>query len=299
MSKYDGLIIPRSYNEYINKTDAATFSQASQLPNTMDSVPTANSNRAARSGGIFDANAIITANSKILSGPGISARSIIRVFFTAAITGSDAATGLTLTYNGNTYPVKATANGALKDFTPYPIATETRELTKGKTEEKGETKGGTRATVTNYVFCQAYTTIEMMFDGTQFIIIGNPAVISNSDYTVYTDGSITYTDKGVENYGQGKKLVGTLSDPSFFNFGNDCNYLEYNYIEFWLTIWDIDTYNNIVIHGFYLRDSFMRDDIVAKVGMDRTGENIYGTLVINGLNQTANKNKFMCYIKEV
>ena len=199
MSKYDGLIIPRSYSEYINKTDAATFSQASQLPNTMDSVPTANSNRAARSGGIFDANAIITADSKVLSGPAISARSIIRVFFTAAITGSDAATGLTLTYNGNTYAVKATANGALKDFTPYPITTETRELTKGKTEEteetktKGEIKSGTRATVTNYVFCQAYTTLEMMFDGNQFIIIGNPVVISNSDYTVYTDGSITYT----------------------------------------------------------------------------------------------------------
>lgn len=75
--------------------------------------------------------------------------------------------------------------------------------------------------------------------------------------------------------------------------------MEYTYIEFWLTIWDTDTYNNIVVHGFYLRDSFMRDDIVAKVGMDRTGENIYGTLVINGLNQTASKNKFVCYIKTV
>ena len=31
MSRYDGLIIPRSYSEYINKTDAATSSQALQL----------------------------------------------------------------------------------------------------------------------------------------------------------------------------------------------------------------------------------------------------------------------------
>ena len=31
MSRYDGLIIPRSYNEYINKTDAATLQQALQL----------------------------------------------------------------------------------------------------------------------------------------------------------------------------------------------------------------------------------------------------------------------------
>ena len=31
MSRYDGLIIPRSYSEYINKTDAATLQQALQL----------------------------------------------------------------------------------------------------------------------------------------------------------------------------------------------------------------------------------------------------------------------------
>jgi hypothetical protein len=33
----------------------------------------------------------------------------------------------------------------------------------------------------------------MTYDGTQFIVLGNPVVISNSDYTVYTDGIITYT----------------------------------------------------------------------------------------------------------
>ena len=31
MSRYDGLIIPRSYNEYINKTDPVAMSQALQL----------------------------------------------------------------------------------------------------------------------------------------------------------------------------------------------------------------------------------------------------------------------------
>lgn len=55
MSRYDGLIIPRSYSEYINKTDAATLSQALQLPNVMDSTPTENSNRPVRSGGIYTA----------------------------------------------------------------------------------------------------------------------------------------------------------------------------------------------------------------------------------------------------
>lgn len=55
MSRYDGLIIPRSYSEYINKTDAATLSQTLQLPNIMDSTPTENSNRPVKSGGIYTA----------------------------------------------------------------------------------------------------------------------------------------------------------------------------------------------------------------------------------------------------
>ena len=55
MSRYDGLIIPRSYNEYINKTDAATLRQALQLPNVMDSTPTENSNGPVKSGGIYTA----------------------------------------------------------------------------------------------------------------------------------------------------------------------------------------------------------------------------------------------------
>ena len=55
MSRYDGLIIPRSYSEYINKTDAATLSRALQLPNVMDSTPTENSNRPVKSGGIYTA----------------------------------------------------------------------------------------------------------------------------------------------------------------------------------------------------------------------------------------------------
>ena len=52
MSRYDGLIIPRSYSEYINKTDAATLSQALQLSGVMDNAPTAGSSKAARSSGI-------------------------------------------------------------------------------------------------------------------------------------------------------------------------------------------------------------------------------------------------------
>lgn len=55
MSRYDGLIIPRSYSEYINKTDAATLSQALQLGGVLDSAPTEDSVKAVKSGGVYDA----------------------------------------------------------------------------------------------------------------------------------------------------------------------------------------------------------------------------------------------------
>ena len=53
MSRYDGLIIPRSYSEYINKTDAATLLQALQLSGVMDNAPTANSNHPVKSSGVY------------------------------------------------------------------------------------------------------------------------------------------------------------------------------------------------------------------------------------------------------
>lgn len=55
MAKYDGLIIPRSYSEYINKTDAATHQQAHQLSGVLDDAPTEDSVKAVKSGGVFDA----------------------------------------------------------------------------------------------------------------------------------------------------------------------------------------------------------------------------------------------------
>ena len=207
MSRYDGLIIPRSYSEYINKTDAATIQQALQLsgvlsgavaagdnkavksgavyealtdaatiqqalqvPGVMDNAPTPQSTNPAKSGGIFAANAAIMASSTTLSGVAISAGSVVRVLFTADLTGSDATTGLTLTYNGDAYAVKVCKNGALANFNAYKV-------------ESGVFK-----------YLQAYTTIELMFDGSQFVIMGNPVVISNADLSIMADGSLTYHD---------------------------------------------------------------------------------------------------------
>ena len=52
MSRYDGLIIPRSYSEYINKTDAATLSQALQLAGVLAQQVTAGNNAAVTSSAV-------------------------------------------------------------------------------------------------------------------------------------------------------------------------------------------------------------------------------------------------------
>lgn len=55
MARYDGLIIPRSYSEYINKTDSATLQQALQQSGVLDSAPTEDSVKAVKSGGVYNA----------------------------------------------------------------------------------------------------------------------------------------------------------------------------------------------------------------------------------------------------
>ena len=53
MSRYDGLIIPRSYSEYINKTDAATLQQALQLSGVLSGAVAAGDNKAVKSSAVF------------------------------------------------------------------------------------------------------------------------------------------------------------------------------------------------------------------------------------------------------
>ena len=60
MSRYDGLIIPRSYNEYINKTDAATLQQALQLSGVLSGAVAAGDNKAVTSNAVNGALANYT-----------------------------------------------------------------------------------------------------------------------------------------------------------------------------------------------------------------------------------------------
>ena len=55
MSRYDGLIIPRSYSEYINKTDAATLQQALQLSGVLSGAVAAGDNKAVKSDAVATA----------------------------------------------------------------------------------------------------------------------------------------------------------------------------------------------------------------------------------------------------
>lgn len=237
MAKYDGLIIPRSYNEYINKSDPLAVTQALQLTGVMDNAPTAQSTKPAKSGGIFAANAVIMANNKTLSGVAISASSVVRVLFTADLTGSDATTGLTLTYNGTAYAVKTGKNGALANFNAYEV-------------ESGVFK-----------YLQAYTTLELMFDGTQFIIIGNPVVISSADYTIYTDGLITYNVK--------KQPIINGADTG------DSNSITFDFDSLGLGVYDIYVYhdsNNLLknyaryIKWFSTIDNAVKETLVINCG---------------------------------
>ena len=52
MSRYDGLIIPRSYSEYINKTDAATLQQALQLSGVLSEAVADGDNKAVKSSAV-------------------------------------------------------------------------------------------------------------------------------------------------------------------------------------------------------------------------------------------------------
>lgn len=62
MSRYDGLIIPRSYSEYINKTDAATLSQALRLSGVVQDKPAKGSKSPIESGGVWGAIHAISHN---------------------------------------------------------------------------------------------------------------------------------------------------------------------------------------------------------------------------------------------
>ena len=123
-----------------------------------------------------DLKSSISINAKLLNtvtvtGPALSNGGTVKIMFTGDITGVDDTTGLEITYNSTNIPVKVGKDGSLVDFTA-------KEITSG-----------------TYTYIQAYTTLEFVYDGTNFVIVGNPIVISDDGYAVHADGII---DKDTE-----------------------------------------------------------------------------------------------------
>ena len=106
----------------------------------------------------------------ITGAPALETGSVVRVMFGAVVTGSNTTTGLTISYNGSSKAVKVNKNGAKANFVATEVSTGT------------------------YKYLQAYTTLELVYDGVDFLIVGNPVVLSGSNYTVYADGK-----KGVDD----------------------------------------------------------------------------------------------------
>lgn len=117
-------------------------------------------------GNAVTVNAVSTimASSTTITGPQLGTGGNIKVLFTADITGSDDTTGLSITYNSSAKAVKVAKDGSLVDFVAAEISAGT------------------------YKYLQAYTALELVYNGTYFIIVGNPVVLSDTDYTIYANG---------------------------------------------------------------------------------------------------------------
>lgn len=108
-----------------------------------------------------------SADTTVSGGPLVSGGSV-KIMFTSALTSADTTTAMVLNYNGVNISVKVPRNGSLVDYKASAVGN------------------------VNY-FCQAYTTLELIYDGTNFIIVGNPVIYSDTNTTIYADGSIKYT----------------------------------------------------------------------------------------------------------
>lgn len=114
----------------------------------------------------------IMADSRTITGaPAIDSNNIVKIMFTADIAGSDTTTGMTITYNGTGYPVIACRDGSKVALKAHTI--------------NGSTK-----------YIQANTIIECVFDGANFVVIGNPIVLSGDGYEVHANGKIGNEEAG-------------------------------------------------------------------------------------------------------
>ena len=112
----------------------------------------------------------VTATGTTITGPLLVSGGTIRVMFTAAIAGTDTTTGLTISYNGQSVAVKVYKEGNLENFTAAKISWQDASAV--------------------YRYLDAGTTLELLYDGAQFIIANNPVVLKSIRHTIYADGTV-------------------------------------------------------------------------------------------------------------
>jgi len=120
---------------------------------------------------------IVEANSTTITGPVLGNSGIVTVLFTANLSANDGSTGLVITYNENPINVMVSKEGVPSPFTAANI---------------GWGKGSDV-----YRFLDAYTTLNLYYNGTNLIILDNPVVLKNeaysatlSQYSIHADGSV-------------------------------------------------------------------------------------------------------------
>ena len=110
-------------------------------------------------------NQAVIASNTTLTGAPLKTGNVVRAYFTADLVAANSSTALSLSYNSVSYPVKVPKDGALVNYTPFEVDTNT------------------------YKYLQAYTTLELLYDGTNFIVLNNPVVISGSGFNIHADGT--------------------------------------------------------------------------------------------------------------
>lgn len=108
----------------------------------------------------------------ITGAPAIEAGNVIKIMFGGDVIGANAGTALTISYNGSAKTVKVCKNGAPADVFAH-------EITSG-----------------TFKYIQANTVMEFVYDGTYLVVVGNPVVLSGTDYTIYADGKIGNEEVG-------------------------------------------------------------------------------------------------------
>lgn len=112
----------------------------------------------------------VSASSTTITGPLLVSGGTIRVMFTQAIAGNDTTTKLTLSYNNQNIDVKVYKDGSLENFTAAKISWEDTSVV--------------------HRYLDAGTTLELLYNGTYFIIVNNPVVLKSVCYTIYADGTV-------------------------------------------------------------------------------------------------------------